>query len=219
MDQADDTSWATTVREACKHCGGEDFQQGCGPRALLMCGCCQSGAAHVECEIGAVGAAPAGDSDWFCTQVSTWYEPQQQDQKLASTQSPYQQVCRNIKLRVSALANRTWECPAHVSGLPCCARTRQSQKRVQTRCCLVRYRFSVEGSELVHACHALSHRLISRDDGACCITNAKPGTRGALLPMHVLFRRLRKSTRLDTKSGLHSGSAGVMELNSCQDLN
>lgn len=84
VDQAGDTSWVTTVREACKHCSGEDFQQGCGPRALLMCGCCQSGAAHVECEIGAVGAAPAGDSDWFCCQVSTWYKQQQQNQKLSS---------------------------------------------------------------------------------------------------------------------------------------
>ena len=68
LEEKGDSEWATAASEACKYCGREDYQPGAGPRTLLVCSCCQGGAAHIECEEAATGAPP-GDGDWFCCQV------------------------------------------------------------------------------------------------------------------------------------------------------
>ena len=67
-------SWCSNASEICKHCKLSDFQEGYGPRTLLLCDGCETIGSHVECEERAHGTKigkeilTAGHS-WYCSKV------------------------------------------------------------------------------------------------------------------------------------------------------
>lgn len=68
------TPWCSGDVERCKHCGKADYQAGFGPRTLLICDCCQTVGAHLECEEKATGVTLSegicnAGHKWYCEQV------------------------------------------------------------------------------------------------------------------------------------------------------
>ena len=68
-------SWCNGDVERCKHCGEPDYQEGFGPRTLLICDCCQIVGAHLKCEERAACIKLSADicnagHKWYCEQVT-----------------------------------------------------------------------------------------------------------------------------------------------------
>lgn len=66
------SQWAI-AKDACVHCGKEDYQTGFGPRTLLICHCCQAHGGHVECEEKQKNVKleehDVREELWFCSEV------------------------------------------------------------------------------------------------------------------------------------------------------
>lgn len=70
-------SWCSDASEICKHCKKSDFQEGYGPRTLLLCDGCETTGSHVECEEHLTGRKIGEDvltagHNWYCSKVSTF---------------------------------------------------------------------------------------------------------------------------------------------------
>ena len=67
--------WFSCKYEHCQHCGSGDYEVGiCEPRTLLICECCQYGAAHVKCEEDHKGVKLTEEGlssghTWYCSRV------------------------------------------------------------------------------------------------------------------------------------------------------
>ena len=64
----------STETEICKHCKLSDFQEGYGPRTLLICDGCESVGSHVECEERDTAKKIseemlAAGHNWYCSKV------------------------------------------------------------------------------------------------------------------------------------------------------
>lgn len=69
-------SWCTSASEICKHCKLSDFQEGYGPRTLLICDGCETIGSHIECEERVTCkkisvAALTGGHSWYCSEVGS----------------------------------------------------------------------------------------------------------------------------------------------------
>ncbi|KAK9908360.1 hypothetical protein WJX75_006723 [Coccomyxa subellipsoidea] len=65
-------SWCSDASEICKHCKKPDFQEGYGPRTLLLCDGCETTGSHVECEEHLTGRKIGEDvltagHNWYCS--------------------------------------------------------------------------------------------------------------------------------------------------------
>ena len=63
--------WAE-FSEACIHCKGTDYQEGRGPRTLLLCSCCRDRAVHISCQEAALGrplSSDEVDAEWHCSEA------------------------------------------------------------------------------------------------------------------------------------------------------
>lgn len=63
--------WADSP-ESCVHCGQADYQEGFGPRTLILCSSCGALGTHVACEEGATGIPiqehhVRGMCEWHCS--------------------------------------------------------------------------------------------------------------------------------------------------------